>query len=87
MIELRWAPNLQFRTLVAVDASGAFCPGPPGKWQDVPEGPVAGPLSASAVVNLWHQATDAHKSDDAFEWFAAGVIAAEKHHGIGGGLD
>ena len=45
MIELRWAvspetttqpPKLQWRMSVAVDASGAFCPGEPGEWQDVP---------------------------------------------------
>ena len=45
MIELRlviWEgtltkpPTLQFRIAVAVDASGAFCPGPAGEWQDVP---------------------------------------------------
>ena len=26
----------QRRTVVAVDASGAFCPGDPGEWQEVP---------------------------------------------------
>lgn len=45
MIELRWLipaetttkpPRLQFREVVAVDASGAFCPGLPGEWTDVP---------------------------------------------------
>lgn len=45
MIEFRWAvpdgttteqPRLQWRIAVAVDASGAFCPGLPGAWQDVP---------------------------------------------------
>lgn len=45
MIELRWTtpegtttkqPTLQWRMSVAVDASGAFCPGAPGAWQDVP---------------------------------------------------
>lgn len=44
MIELRWvSPDgerpgaaLQWRLLVAVDASGAICPGPPGEWLDVP---------------------------------------------------
>jgi len=45
MIELRLVvpettttkpPALQFRLAVAVDASGAFCPGPAGEWQDVP---------------------------------------------------
>ena len=45
MIEFRWAvpdstttrpATLQFRLLVACDASGAFCPGPPGEWHDVP---------------------------------------------------
>ena len=46
MIELRWTvqdktpharPQLQWRMLVVVDASGAFCPGPPGEWHDVPK--------------------------------------------------
>lgn len=45
MIELRWTtlegtnteqPKLQWRIAVAVDASGAFCPGIFGEWQDVP---------------------------------------------------
>jgi len=57
MIELRWtvlegtntkAPVLQFRVVGAVDASGAFCPGAPGLWQDVPFAvvpPVPGPPS------------------------------------------
>lgn len=45
MVELRWTvpagtstkpPKLQWRLLVAVDASGAFCPGLPGEWRDVP---------------------------------------------------
>ena len=42
MIELRWfseaehePPVLQYRLLVAVDASGAFCPGPIGEWMHV----------------------------------------------------
>jgi hypothetical protein len=45
MFELRWTtpegmitkrPVLQFRTLLAIDASGAFCPGAPSEWKDVP---------------------------------------------------
>lgn len=45
MIELRWVtpegtttkpPTLQYRLAVAVDASGALCPGSPGGWMDVP---------------------------------------------------
>ena len=44
MIELRWTlqentpharPKLQWRGLLAVDASGAFCPGLPSEWHDV----------------------------------------------------
>lgn len=45
MIELRWVIPagtttkpyvLQYRVSVAVDASGAFCPGPPQEWKEVP---------------------------------------------------
>lgn len=45
MIEFRWVtPNtttterqlLQWRTFVAVDASGAICPGVAGPWNTVP---------------------------------------------------
>jgi hypothetical protein len=45
MIELRWAtpehtttkpPTLQYCISVAVDASGALCPGATGEWKDVP---------------------------------------------------
>ena len=53
MIELRWTtpagtttrpPVLQFRMLLAVDASGAFCSGPPGEWKDVPISVVPAPV-------------------------------------------
>jgi hypothetical protein len=58
MIELRWKiqegveyarPILQYRTIVAVDASGAFCPGRPGEWLDVPRAVV--PLAAGEKRN------------------------------------
>lgn len=53
MIEIRWAtpagtttkpPVLQFRMMLAVDASGAFCPGPAGEWKDVPISVVPAPV-------------------------------------------
>ncbi len=46
MIEFRYAvperttthePVLQYRECVAVDASGAFCPGRWGPWQTIPK--------------------------------------------------
>jgi hypothetical protein len=82
MIELRWAPTLQYRIAVAVDASGAFCPGTFGEWIDVPCAPQVTPLDERDAIRLWHENADAHKRESAFEWFAAGIIAAERAHGI-----
>lgn len=40
------------------------------------------PLTEVEAIKLWHQNTVAHSRNSAFEWFAAGVIAAERVHGI-----
>ena len=42
------------------------------------------PLNADDAVRLWHLAAEAHASESAFEWFAAGILAAERAHRITG---
>ena len=63
MVELRWTvpegtttrpPVLQWRLLVAVDASGAFSPCPAGDWRDVPT-EVVPPLRAPALYPRWYE--------------------------------
>lgn len=44
---------------------------------DAPE-----PISEAEAIKLWHQDTEAHRRESAFEWFAAGLIAAQRHFGI-----
>ena len=42
------------------------------------------PLTEAQAIKLWHEnTTDAHRRQSAFEWFAAGIISAERAHGIG----
>lgn len=43
------------------------------------------PLTDAQTIALWHQDHEAHQRLSAFEWFAAGVIAAERAHKISTG--
>lgn len=40
------------------------------------------PLTADQVVRLWHLDAETHSKDCAFDWFAAGVAAAERAHKV-----
>lgn len=57
------------------------------QWKAFMAGHEAGrqraPLTEPQAIKLWHENVDAHSRISAFEWFAAGLIAAERHHGIG----
>ena len=44
--------------------------------------PAPSPLTEAEAIRLWHADTEAHRRLSAFEWFAAGAIAAERRHGI-----
>lgn len=44
---------------------------------DAPE-----PITESEAIKLWHSDATAHRSESAFEWFSAGLIAAQNHYGI-----
>ena len=44
--------------------------------------PAPAPLSGEDATRLWHENHEAHKLIGAFELFAAGVLAAERAHGI-----
>lgn len=41
------------------------------------------PLTEDEAIKLWHENAEAHRRESAFEWFAAGIIAGERAHGIG----
>ena len=41
------------------------------------------PIPEGRAIQLWHESKEAHSRHSAFEWFAAGIIAAEHAHGIG----
>lgn len=40
------------------------------------------PLTETQAIKLWHADALAHKRTSAFEWFVAGILAAERHHGF-----
>lgn len=40
------------------------------------------PLTEAQAIRLWHENAEAHRRESAFEWFAAGIIASERAHGI-----
>lgn len=62
----------QFRTVLPAPAA-----------QQEPQEP-AKPLTEAQAIALWHQNQDAHERISAFQWFAAGIIAAERAHRITG---
>lgn len=41
------------------------------------------PLTDEQKLILWHKESAVHKRNSAFEWYAAGVEASERAHGIG----
>jgi hypothetical protein len=76
MIEMRWrdagdgSPRiLQYRLAVTVDASGAFCPGPPGEWIDVPPS-----------TRTLHEMQNVDKVGVSFCWIWPEQIEAYKSH-------
>lgn len=44
----------------------------------------AQPLTEAQAIALWHSDHEAHERLSAWEWYAAGIIAAERAHGITG---
>lgn len=42
----------------------------------------AEPITESQAIQLWHLAGEAHNRTSAFEWFAAGILAAELFHKV-----
>lgn len=44
--------------------------------------PPPDPITEAQALQLWHDDKEAHRRVSAFEWFAAGLIAAQKHYGI-----
>ena len=41
------------------------------------------PLTTNEVIRLWHEDDVATRRPSAFEWYAAGILVAERAHGIG----
>ena len=42
----------------------------------------AQPITEAEAIKLWHGDKEAHRRESAFEWYAAGLIAAQHHYGI-----
>ena len=51
---------------------------------DTPDPPIEAlaPISEAEAIKLWHADKEAHRRESAFEWYAAGLIAAQHHYGI-----
>lgn len=61
-----------------------FAPPLPSPAQaPVVQGEAPKPLTCTDAIAGWHACTDAHERVTAFEWFSAGILFAERAHGIG----
>lgn len=50
--------------------------------QQVPEGMPPKAITVDQAIDLWREEQEAHSRVWAFEWYAAGILAAERFHGI-----